>query len=432
MTLISFVTATLFLGLCTAEAINVSTATREEHCLALAFSKKHYAFNGNSATLERLGCYATHGSSTTLFTYNTSAPDVDSLRGKCATLCQLREDTARKAQFTFADGRCGCIPRSSFVYADAAFNSSVCCAPSAPSYCTSGLDYRVVYELELLCPLNFTLCTNLKYCRQDAGCCLPVEHAPAEQQEFTSGSMLLAQWAGGLLVIAGVGHLTYLIALRRHRRMAALANGDEPLSLRERHERRLVLPNLPVTDDAILLVGLIDLEATAARCVDMFSKCRSVDEGDSCTICLEAYDSSTSEAVETPCHHKFHRDCIVEFIQHKLRTSLDDLVCPMCRATILCQVIDDGSELGRLRQTIVEMREGHRPPRRHEPSSPPPEPEVELEDLSPSRNGINRIESPDRPPRRRRNSDGSLDAAMAVLHMEPAEERRLQADFEAL
>jgi hypothetical protein len=380
-----------------AAAIAVVALTAEDEvavtCLLKAYNERHYAFTENSATVERLGCFLLPAAPVPTFIVNESGlTDADVTR--CAAVCQLREAGSKKAQFLFQDSRCACIPRVSYIYATSAFNSTECChgtsptipAATSPRYCSQGFGYGAVFELDLLCPLNSTLCHDLKYCEMRDGCCAAVIEAPSGDSDLNSGSLLLAQWAGGFIIIAGVGHASYLIAARRHRR---LAEAEEPLNLQDRHERRLVLPGTEATAESILLIGLNDIAGVTERCVALYDTTREVDPENSCTICLEEFGSSNVTTSETPCKHVFHRKCLEDFVKHKLSTSLESITCPMCRAPILNQVMDDDSPLGQLRQTIVEMREGttRRVPRLTVPTRNEDAPPVPLPTNRPRRRG---------------------------------------------
>jgi hypothetical protein len=53
------------------------------------------------------------------------------------------------------------------------------------------------------------------------------------------------------------------------------------------------------------------------------------DETDSCPICHELY-GTTQAIYETPCHHKFHNNCLNDFCEY----NKGNIVCPVCRGNV--------------------------------------------------------------------------------------------------
>ena len=54
---------------------------------------------------------------------------------------------------------------------------------------------------------------------------------------------------------------------------------------------------------------------------------RQADDHGSCSVCLEAYKVEES-VTTTPCGHKFHLDCLLQWIDE------DKITCPLCRANL--------------------------------------------------------------------------------------------------
>ncbi len=81
-------------------------------------------------------------------------------------------------------------------------------------------------------------------------------------------------------------------------------------------------------------------------------------------------------------------------------------MCPLCRATIICQMMDENSELGRLRRSLFELRSG----RTRGSSEERPQPSAEF------RRRLERQEiSSERAVQRSENQDENLTELLLIL-----------------
>lgn len=77
--------------------------------------------------------------------------------------------------------------------------------------------------------------------------------------------------------------------------------------------------------DYLLSREIVETDESSERGSSERGSIESLDEGD-CSICLE-YFSPRQISITLPCNHKFHSQCITEWL-HK------ELICPNCRAPV--------------------------------------------------------------------------------------------------
>ncbi len=51
---------------------------------------------------------------------------------------------------------------------------------------------------------------------------------------------------------------------------------------------------------------------------------------DNCAICLEPMDD-IKKVLITPCGHRLHLGCVLDFEEHKARENVKQRTCPLCR-----------------------------------------------------------------------------------------------------
>lgn len=75
----------------------------------------------------------------------------------------------------------------------------------------------------------------------------------------------------------------------------------------------------------------------ALEALELFPPCPpdGLDPEESCCMCLDAL--SDRDCVRVLCGHVIHRECMREFLAHKLVSYRAPVTCPMCRATVLIQ-----------------------------------------------------------------------------------------------
>lgn len=135
----------------------------------------------------------------------------------------------------------------------------------------------------------------------------------------------------------------YVIAMEQRDRgddFDGVSSGGVRLMTRE--ERRIAMERLlkpqeePMLD---LLKSSSELDETAATVEDRSDSDRSLSSGDDvegssaepvCTICLTEYEDSDICFSATTCPHRYHRDCILDWLERCANTE-----CPCCRVPMV-------------------------------------------------------------------------------------------------
>ena len=62
-----------------------------------------------------------------------------------------------------------------------------------------------------------------------------------------------------------------------------------------------------------------------------------IEEGITCTICLDLIGTNKNIMIVPECNHSFHASCFLDYIEHSIKTprTSNNLMCPMCRKQLL-------------------------------------------------------------------------------------------------
>lgn len=262
-------------------------------------------------------------------------------------------------------------------------STGVVVLPPKPPSCTTGALHGQLLRVVFSCPLNASFCESTSTavkdnCKVANGCCgTPQLPDPSDDSGgISSAESTAAKWLVGLLLVAVAFQLGYwVIKLRicdrgertdgpaveaaanrrnaRRRRMARIGGHDvaieegvdeeleddgDMLSQLNEIARRMRLAFIRQQQQRAEPRRTKDEALDAAlEALQLFPTCpqESVDPEESCCMCLDAL--CERECVRVLCGHVIHRECMKEFLAHKLTSYRCPVTCPMCRATVLLQ-----------------------------------------------------------------------------------------------
>lgn len=294
-------------------------------------------------------------------------------RRDCFINCSLLFPQSTTLLVTLAYGNCYC---GNAPLSDDTVYQPTCCVPlsltcgpnncssneshsvgSRPAACEAGQVYGQVSRVSLRCPLNGSYCGSS--CSFVSGCC-SVPSTPASGEPALESAA--AQWLVALLLVAVVFQLGYwVIKLRlcrnrqpiaqRHqlqRQARGNAGTDELQEAEEMNEDLLAQLNGIAQRMRLALLrrqrAAMEPKRTkeealdaAAEAVSLFADVveSEVDSEECCPMCLD--ELKCMPCVRVLCGHVMHRDCMKEFLAHKLVSYAAPVTCPMCRAVVLVQ-----------------------------------------------------------------------------------------------
>jgi hypothetical protein len=264
--------------------------------------------------------------------------------------------------------------------------TSISDVPGKPPACDVGVMYGQLLRVNLACPINASSCatattpSGTSSCAVVSGCCTSKSADSSADGALASAESTAAKWLVGLLLVAVACQMAYWViklrmcggredrpnrpveelgdaailrhnAQRRTRRVARIGGHDVVIDNDEEMEdggdmlaqlneiaRRMRIAFIRQQQQRAEPKRSKDEALDAAlEALQLFPHCppETLDPEESCCMCLDPL--SDRDCVRVLCGHIIHRECMRDFLAHKLVSYRAPVTCPMCRATVLIQ-----------------------------------------------------------------------------------------------
>lgn len=383
--------------------LNTTVNLKANKCMGLNSNLRHPDLKLRGATVRKPICIPSNVNKTKgwLLSNGTATRNInptDDQVDNCIATCSTETSSKQKASTVtviYSFGNCYCWNQDFHDEHDVDKDAQELCCKDGRVYedylllagrkCVEQM-YANVYVTSLLCPLNGSLCsttlakdtcettsTSAAGVTGNFDCCIP----EGSLQQAPTWGLQVAQYTIIIICVLALFQVLYWIFRKRRDD----EQDQEEERRREEQPRLLIVPTVmtnasagdsspasPTETQTITQIGTDDTHAiqAAKEIVALYKMMDAVEvaelEGtgqEDCSVCIDPLKNSQS--VKTPCHHMFHKNCLFQYIAHKLRDKVRHVTCPVCRAVLVDASINEDAPAGANGTTSTQRQQEQQP-----------------------------------------------------------------------